>query len=423
MKQIPFLIVALCLFLDFQGWGQTPTLTTTAISSITATTANSGGTISSEGESAVTERGVCWSTSPLPTNDNTFTLNGSGIGIFTSSLTLLTPNTSYYVRAYATNTSGTSYGNEIEFITPPEIIAPSVGDGTVGNPFQIATWMDLYWLSRTSSAWGAEKYFEQTADITFPANIVKWDNNRGLFPIGSSSMRFSGSYNGKGYTITGLIIKRPTQSYVGLFGYTSRATIINTGLLGCSISGNNFVRGLVGYNTNSSNITNCFSIGDIFGSNVVGGLIGYNIQSVISNCYSKGSVKGNNNGGLIGNNINNSTIANSFSTANVELNSGGTFYIGGLVGSLTSSTITNSYSTGNVIGITTNGGGLVGQVSSPTINNSFYNIETSGRSDTGKGTPKTTSELKSLSTFTGWDFAGETSNGTDDIWAIASSMS
>jgi uncharacterized protein (TIGR02145 family) len=95
-----------------------PTVTTTSISAITSTTSISGGNISSDGGAAVTSRGVVWSTSANPTISlTTKTNNGSGIGTFNSSLTGLTPNTTYYVRAYATNSVGTGYGNEITFTT------------------------------------------------------------------------------------------------------------------------------------------------------------------------------------------------------------------------------------------------------------------------------------------------------------------
>jgi uncharacterized protein (TIGR02145 family) len=91
-------------------------ITTTAVSNITQTTAVSGGSISYQGASAITARGVCWGTSPNPTIANSLTSNGIGIGSFTSNLTGLAAVTTYYVRAYATNGSGTSYGNQVSFV-------------------------------------------------------------------------------------------------------------------------------------------------------------------------------------------------------------------------------------------------------------------------------------------------------------------
>jgi hypothetical protein len=107
-----------------------PTLTTTAASSITGTTASSGGNITLDGGSAVTARGVCWSTSSSPTILNSKTIDGSGTGSFTSSITGLAAGTLYYVRAYATNGIGTAYGNEISFTT---VALPTVTTRTPDN--------------------------------------------------------------------------------------------------------------------------------------------------------------------------------------------------------------------------------------------------------------------------------------------------
>jgi uncharacterized protein (TIGR02145 family) len=93
------------------------TLTTTAITAITATTATSGGNITADGGAAVTARGVCWATTASPTTSNSKTTDGSGSGTFTSSITGLTAGTAYHVRAYATNSFGTAYGNDVPFTT------------------------------------------------------------------------------------------------------------------------------------------------------------------------------------------------------------------------------------------------------------------------------------------------------------------
>ncbi len=94
-----------------------PTLTTTNVTAILSTTATSGGSISNIGTSAVTARGVCWSTTTGPTVSNSKTIDGSGAGTFISNLTGLSENTTYYLKAYATNGSGTAYGNEVTFKT------------------------------------------------------------------------------------------------------------------------------------------------------------------------------------------------------------------------------------------------------------------------------------------------------------------
>ncbi len=94
-----------------------PTLTNTAVISITNTTVQSGGYITADGGAAVTARGVCWSTAANPTTSNSKTTDGTGIGIFNSYVIGLTAGATYYVRAYATNSAGTAYGNERSFTT------------------------------------------------------------------------------------------------------------------------------------------------------------------------------------------------------------------------------------------------------------------------------------------------------------------
>jgi uncharacterized protein (TIGR02145 family) len=93
------------------------TLTTEVVTSITSNSAISGGNIISDGGASVTARGVCWDTSTNPTITGSYTTDGTGIGSFTSSLTGLTANTTYYVRAYAINSVCIEYGNEVTFTT------------------------------------------------------------------------------------------------------------------------------------------------------------------------------------------------------------------------------------------------------------------------------------------------------------------
>ena len=93
-----------------------PTVTTTEVSDITVSSAVCGGEVTFDGNLA-TVRGICWSTSQNPTIEDNKTTNGSGLGSFTSNLSNLASQTTYYVRAYATNEVGTSYGNEVSFTT------------------------------------------------------------------------------------------------------------------------------------------------------------------------------------------------------------------------------------------------------------------------------------------------------------------
>jgi hypothetical protein len=96
--------------------GNTASIITSSITNLNSNSATCGGNVIVNGSTNVTNRGVCWSTSPNPTTSNSTTTNGTGIGTFTSSITGLIPGTTYYVRAYAVNSIGTSYGNQIKFI-------------------------------------------------------------------------------------------------------------------------------------------------------------------------------------------------------------------------------------------------------------------------------------------------------------------
>ncbi len=112
-----------------------PGITTSNVTSISFNTAVCGGNVTSDGNLDVTARGVCWSTSPNPTISNNKTTNGSGTGSFTSNITGLADGTTYYVRAYATNSKGTAYGEEKSFTT----IAKTIPQITTANVTSITT--------------------------------------------------------------------------------------------------------------------------------------------------------------------------------------------------------------------------------------------------------------------------------------------
>ena len=121
----------------------TPTITTTTPTNITSTTATTGGNITDDGGSQITVSGICYSTSPNPTTADNHTTDGiTTTGTFTSNLTGLQPGTTYYVRAYATNSSGTAYGNEEQFTTlsggtttfPGQTVLVNGGTFMMGSP-------------------------------------------------------------------------------------------------------------------------------------------------------------------------------------------------------------------------------------------------------------------------------------------------
>ncbi len=187
------------------------TISTAAVSSITQTTAISGGTITNDGGATITARGVCWSTSANPTITlSTKTIDGSGAGAFTSAITVLTANTTYYVRAYATNSVGTAYGNEVIFTSLQSIInilGPNVTD-IDGNVYASVTNCGLTftktnlnvskysdgtpipqvtdptaWVNLTTGAWC---YYENnTANGTVYGKLYNWYAVAGIYDAAS----------------------------------------------------------------------------------------------------------------------------------------------------------------------------------------------------------------------------------------------
>jgi hypothetical protein len=141
--------------LSFTTTALIPTLTTKEATLIKAYSTSSGGNITSDGGAIISARGVCWSTSQNPTVSDDHTTNGSGSGSYSSNITGLSPLTSYYVRAYATNSAGIAYGNEINFITtsndppavPTDVYAiPADKAVTIKwNTVSFATSYNIYW--------------------------------------------------------------------------------------------------------------------------------------------------------------------------------------------------------------------------------------------------------------------------------------
>jgi antibiotic biosynthesis monooxygenase (ABM) superfamily enzyme len=311
---------------------------------------------------------------------------------------------------------------------------PASGDGSAGNPYQIATLDNLYWLSQNSAQWG--KNYLQTADIDATATSG-WAGGTGFSPIGTNSPSFTGTYNGLNHIITNLTINRPSSGYIGLFGFVDgiNAKIEKLGVVNATVKGSCCVGilvgdnnrgiivncyttgsvlavcetgGLVGDNMSNSTISYCYSTANVTGSNVdVGGLVGFQFGTV-NNCYATGNVSSTQwTGGLVG--YFSGNISNSYSTGDVTRTSGGEVSFGGFGGNNAGATVTNCYSTGKVIyagGINPTDKGFVG-LGGGTMTGNFWDTESSGQitNSAGGATGKTTAEMKTQGTFTGWDFA------------------
>jgi len=298
-----------------------PVLTTAAVSEITATTATTGGNITNVGAPAYTERGVCYGTTANPTVANTkIAVDGSGTGSFAANLAGLTAETQYYVRAYATNSIGTTYGNEISFTTAAVV---SVPDGSEGNPFIVATVADLQKVGSGTGGWGLDKHYSQTADIDL--NGVTWT------PIGigtTMANSFTGSYNGGGYSISNLNVNGASGDY-GLFGaIRTGGAVRNVALINVSVSSNQggSIGGIAG-RIDGVTVENCFVSGTINAFQSGGGIVGTSYEGIVKNCYTTCDVTGSAIGGIVGDNDFRSTITNCYATGKI---SGA--YSGGITG-------------------------------------------------------------------------------------------
>lgn len=287
------------------------------------------------------------------------------------------------------------------------------GMGTSGDAYGISNWQHLANMGNSNAILRGNYHFALKSNLDSSSNgyatlaSATANGGAGWSPIGNDSAQFSGTFDGQNHTLSDLHIDRSGQDDVGLFGVTHNATLLNVGLLGGSVRGQDNVGALVGRHwTNggaTTRIDSVYATTDVTGRNNVGGLAGQvhadfpQATATVSNVYATGDVAGDSN-------------------------------VGGLVGRLAGSSyawayIRNAYATGSVTASGGNVGGLLGLGEWEVKVDGFYaSTDASGaainQGGSAWGTAKTLAALQQLSTFTdaGWDM--DDAGGTDKIWRI-----
>jgi endonuclease I len=197
-------------------WGgeEAPSVTTAAITSISINSATGGGEVTSGGSAAVTARGVCWNTTGSPTLSDSHTTDGTGTGVFVSSLTSLSAGTLYYVRAYATNSVGTTYGNEVTFTTLRNEPAAHVTSFTAGTA--TTTTIPLTWTDSD-----AQYYLIKGSSVSFAAITDPVDGTAEA----DGALVHNVNQGVQTYTFTGLT--SATTYYFKIYPYNNTGTDVN----------------------------------------------------------------------------------------------------------------------------------------------------------------------------------------------------
>jgi len=297
------------------------------------------------------------------------------------------------------------------------------GTGTAQDPYLILTAEQFNWIGIASGHW--DKHFKLMADVDLsgfdgkdgrPAlNVIapgrEWYTPSGEFFVGTP---FSGVFDGNGHRVSHMTVK--TDGCGGLFGRLE-GEVMNLAVVDVNItSSGGPVGGVVAWNVGT--LLCCCSTGAVSGTYGVGGSVGWNDLGTVTQCYSECAVSGNSSvGGLIGRNR--GVASNSYNIGAAS----GVEDVGGLVGLNDGGTVTHCYAIGAANGIE-DVGGLVGGNASGGVLRSFWDMQASGQAESAGGTGKTTAEMQMAKTFldAGWDFVGETANGSEDIWKIVEGL-
>jgi len=179
----------------------TPTLNTNTVTNITQTTAICGGNVTNAGTTSVTARGICWSTTQLPTIASPHTSDGTGTGNFTSNITGLITNTTYYVRAYATNSNGTSYGTQLSFITLSNVNLPIVTTTAISSITSSTASSGGNVTSNGNTITERGLCYSTTTNPTIIDNKITATGTTGSFTINLINLQASTIYYVKAYAI------------------------------------------------------------------------------------------------------------------------------------------------------------------------------------------------------------------------------
>ena len=349
-----------------------------------------------------------------------------------------------YSGTVTVNSDKTSGGNTLGASGTGTVSAVPPGAGTAASPYLISQLGHLAWMGDNAGN-SSGRYYTVQNDMD-ASDTTNWNSGAGLAPIGTGDydghpvMPFMGTFDGNGKVISNLVINRPSENGVSLFGCLGTSGVVeNLGLVGGSVTGDRFAGGLVGVNhgtvrgcyatspvtagdnyvgglvgLSDGTVSDCHATGQVAGGyNFVGGLMGLN-QGVVRGCYATGPASGpgagdrGSVGGLVGNN-NGGLVSNCYATGSATASK----EVGGLVGA-SDGTVSGCYATGPATG-STSIGGLVGyNYGAGTVNNSYWDMQTSGQTNSAGGMGTNTAAMKQQATFVGWDFA--------NVWSITENV-